>query len=139
MKVFIDASAFVALFEEDDEHYSLARVAWSRLISEDAEFWTSGFIVPETAAVLQRHSGTAAAKAFLQFALPMVNVDWVSPSAYASARSVFLAVDRRDLSLVDCVSFELMREMGIDTAFTFDPHFAEQGFRCLPDPVPATD
>jgi predicted nucleic acid-binding protein len=39
---------------------------------------------------------------------------------------------QRDLSLVDFVSFELMRREGIRTAFTFDRHFAEQGFECVP-------
>ena len=31
-----------------------------------------------------------------------------------------------------CVSFEMMRLLGLDTAFTFDAHFADQGFRCIP-------
>jgi predicted nucleic acid-binding protein len=37
----------------------------------------------------------------------------------------------RDLSLVDCVSFEIMRDLGIATTFSFDDHFAQQGFRRL--------
>jgi len=39
-----------------------------------------------------------------------------------------LTAARRQLSLVDCISFEVMRRRGIKTAFTFDDHFAEQGF-----------
>jgi predicted nucleic acid-binding protein len=30
------------------------------------------------------------------------------------------------------VSFEIMRTLGIKTAFTFDPHFKEQGFTAIP-------
>jgi uncharacterized protein len=37
----------------------------------------------------------------------------------------------RSLSLVDCVSFVVMRQMGLDTAFVFDRHFRNQGFHCL--------
>ena len=139
MRIFADTSAFVALFEEDDDRHGQARAVWRRLISDGDELWTSSFIVPETAAVLQRRTGMAAAKAFLQLALPMVNVDWVSPTVYASAQSVFLSVARRDLSLVDCVSFEVMRQMGIQAAFTFDVHFVEQGFRCLPEPAATSE
>lgn len=44
-----------------------------------------------------------------------------------------LTANRRQLSLVDCVSFTVMRERGIKTAFVFDDHFEEQGFECIPD------
>lgn len=40
--------------------------------------------------------------------------------------SAVLESDRRKLSLVDCISFEVMRS--IARVFCFDPHFAEQGF-----------
>ncbi len=39
-----------------------------------------------------------------------------------------LAANRRQLSLVDCVSFAAMRELGIEHYFAFDQHFDEQGF-----------
>jgi predicted nucleic acid-binding protein len=132
MSVFVDSSAFVALFEEDDEFYTAARATWNQLLSDDVELRTSSHVVPETAAVLQRRSGMQAARAFLLLALPLVQVDWVTPEVHAAAVPVFLALARRDVSLVDCVSFELMRQLGIETAFTFDPHFGEQGFQCVP-------
>ena len=44
-----------------------------------------------------------------------------------------LDAGRRKLSLVDCLSFAVMREMGIREVFVFDQHFAEQGFRCHPE------
>ena len=133
MSVFVDTSAFVALFEEDDEFHRAARATWNRLLDDDIELRTSSYVVPETVAVLQRRSGMEAARAFLQLALPLVYVDWVAAQIQAAAQPLFIALNRRDLSLVDCVSFELMRELGIRTAFTFDPHFGEQGFTCLPD------
>ena len=43
-----------------------------------------------------------------------------------------LAASRRGLSLVDCVSFEVMRESGLKSAFTFDGHFREYGFTAVP-------
>jgi predicted nucleic acid-binding protein len=33
---------------------------------------------------------------------------------------------------VDCVSFEVMRRLGIRRAFTLDEHFREQGFEVVP-------
>jgi predicted nucleic acid-binding protein len=46
--------------------------------------------------------------------------------------SALLAANRRSLSLVDCTSFEIMRQAGLDTAFTFDSHFRELGFKMIP-------
>jgi uncharacterized protein len=40
---------------------------------------------------------------------------------------------RRGLSLADCFSFALVHELHLDAAFAFDRHFAEQGFRALPE------
>jgi len=45
---------------------------------------------------------------------------------------IMLAAARKKLSLVDCVSFETMRLLGVTAAFTLDKHFKEQGFMCLP-------
>lgn len=34
--------------------------------------------------------------------------------------------------LVCCVSFDIMRQLGIKSLFAFDRHFKEQGFECIP-------
>ena len=39
-----------------------------------------------------------------------------------------LTAARRRLSLVDCVSFDVMRRLGLNRVFCFDQHFEEQGF-----------
>jgi predicted nucleic acid-binding protein len=46
--------------------------------------------------------------------------------------SAFLAADRRGPSLVDFSSFEIMRRLGIRSAFTFDRHFRQYGFETFP-------
>jgi predicted nucleic acid-binding protein len=43
-----------------------------------------------------------------------------------------LTADRRQLSLVDCSSFETMRRLGIKKVFSFDEHFREQDFEVIP-------
>jgi predicted nucleic acid-binding protein len=43
-----------------------------------------------------------------------------------------LSINRRQLSFVDCTAFQTMRRLGIETAFTFDSHFREEGFNTIP-------
>jgi predicted nucleic acid-binding protein len=56
----------------------------------------------------------------------------VSEADHELARATLIATGRRDVSLVDFSSFQVMRRMSLRRAFTFDPHFSEQGFEVLP-------
>ena len=44
-----------------------------------------------------------------------------------------LTANRRQLSLVDCINFEIIRQNHIERVFALDPHFVEQGFSVIPD------
>ncbi len=63
--------------------------------------------------------------------LPSLQVEWVLENDHSQAVALLRAQSRR-VSLVDGVSFVLMRRMGIATAFAFDPHYLEQGFAPIP-------
>jgi predicted nucleic acid-binding protein len=89
-------------------------------------------VILETMALIQRRLGMDAVRRFCVEMLPVFHLFWVDTEVHAAAVGTLLAVGSRDLSLVDCVSFEQMRRMGVDTAFAFDRHFAEQAFKCLP-------
>jgi predicted nucleic acid-binding protein len=56
----------------------------------------------------------------------------VDESIHRSAMHALLVALQPDLSLVDCVSFEAMRRLGLFTAFSFDQRFSDQGFQVLP-------
>ena len=46
--------------------------------------------------------------------------------------SALLTANRRQLSLADCAGFHVMRQMGLSTVFTLDPHFREQEITVTP-------
>ncbi|NJN81851.1 MAG: VapC toxin family PIN domain ribonuclease, partial [Caldilineaceae bacterium] len=62
---------------------------------------------------------------------PILDVQWVDESLHQAGVSALLTANRRQLSLVDCVSFEACRRLGIRNVFAFDQHFSEQGFHLL--------
>jgi predicted nucleic acid-binding protein len=63
---------------------------------------------------------------------PHLRIEWVDRPLHEIGMNALLAAGRRNLSLVDCVSFEVMRRLGISRVFTFDDHFREQGFDVIP-------
>jgi predicted nucleic acid-binding protein len=132
MTVFVDTSAFFALLDRDDANHGKAKKAWSDLIGSDRTLMTSNYVIVESSALIQHRLGVEALRGFYEDVLPLINIEWIGESTHRSGMSALLAASRRRLSLVDCVSFEVMREAGVRTAFAFDPHFEEQGFLGLP-------
>jgi predicted nucleic acid-binding protein len=69
---------------------------------------------------------------FEEHLLPLLNVLWVERSVHRAAVERLLRTDRRELSLVDCSSFELMYAGGIRQALALDDDFEKEGYRLLP-------
>ena len=132
MRIFIDSSAFYALLDRDDAHHPRAKRAWTELLKVVRTLVTSNYILVETFALLQNRLGIEATRAFHDDILPLINIEFVASGTHRSGVAALLSASRRDLSLVDCVSFEVMRTSGINTVFAFDKHFKEQGFAILP-------
>jgi len=128
MSVFVDTSAFYALLDSADASHDEAAETWERLVRAGEPLVTSNCVLVETTALVQRRLGLKAVRAFLDATVDLVDVIWVDEAARKSALSAVLAANRRDLSLVDCASFEVMRVEGLSRAFAFDDDFARQGF-----------
>lgn len=131
MPVFVDTSALYAALNSGDERHQEARQRLTDLLQRDDLLITTNYVVVETAALLARRLGLDAVRSFETDLLPALDVIWVDPAIHRRAVNALLAAGRRDLSLVDCVSFEVMRDHGLRDALAFDRHFTEHGFRCL--------
>lgn len=132
MNIFIDTSAFLAVLNANDRFHLPARNAWSDIITSGSVIFTSNYIILETTALLQHRFGIEALRLFESELLPVVEIAWVDEAIHKQGMSTLLAANRRDLSLVDCTSFEMLRHRDMDRAFTFDLHFSEQGFEVIP-------
>lgn len=132
MSVFVDTSAFLALLDASVDGHDEAAHAWRGFLEADERLVTSSYVLVEVHAIVQRRLGTAAVRSLASDLLPLVEVDWVDADAHAAGLSAYLAANQRSMSLVDCVSFELIRRRGIDVAFTLDPGFLRQGFTVVP-------
>jgi len=132
MSVFADTAALFAILDADDQNHERARQTWVSLITQGSELVCTSYILIETFALVQHRLGMEAVRILQEDVVPMLHVEWVTEDTHAAGAAALLTAARRQLSLVDCVSFEVMRRLGIKTAFTFDDHFAEQGFEQVP-------
>ena len=135
MTCFVDTSAILAILDVSDPRHSAAHDELTRMRDESATLLTTNYIVLEASAVIQRRLGMEAVRTLVADLLGVVTVHWIDEVVHTAAMGHYLSEGRRRLSLVDCTSFEVMRRLGIDHAFAFDPHFAEQGFACRPSEV----
>ena len=133
MSIIVDTSALVAVMAKDDPWHDAALDGWRALMTGNEVLFTTNYLVVELCAVLQRQGGMTAVRLAVREILPPLQVLWVDNATHAAAQDASLSANRRALSLVDCVSFAVMRREGIATAFTLDSHFTEHGFDVLPD------
>ena len=131
MNIFADTSGFFALLVKNDYMYFKARENFNYFAEKNVQLVTSSFVLVETAALLQRRIGMAPVHDFNTKILPLLEIIWVDDKWYARAMQRLLIQNNRNVSLVDCLSFEIMDSLEIECAFAFDKHFEENGFTML--------
>jgi predicted nucleic acid-binding protein len=132
MSIFIDTSGFIAVLDMDDANHTATAEIWQNILTSTETLVTTNYVLVETSALVQNRLGMAAVKVFQEDIAPVLQIEWIDNTVHHAAVGIMLAAERKKLSLVDCVSFETMRLLGVTTAFTLDRHFKEQGFICLP-------
>lgn len=132
MSTYVDTSAILAVMDAGDQFHEQARAQWASMLDAGESMVCSSCVLLETYALVQHRLGMAAVRVLHEDIYPVICVDWTDYDAHQQAISALLVASRKDLSLVDCVSFITMRRLGLRVAFAFDKHFAEQGFEVTP-------
>jgi predicted nucleic acid-binding protein len=132
MVIFVDSSALLALVDQADRYYEAAMSTWRNLLTQDEDLVVNNYVLVESMALAQRRIGLEAVHILQDSIVPFLDIEWVDEDMHQASVMRVLSSNRRQLSLVDCSSFETMRRLGLDTVFTFDAHFREQGFNIIP-------
>jgi predicted nucleic acid-binding protein len=132
VRVFLDTSALVAVADEDEERHETATEKWLEMLERSWPLVTHSYVAVELAAVLHRTIGKRAAAVQVSDLLGPVEIRWVTPSLHAEAFAGFRESRRAKVSLVDHVSFTVMRGEEVSTAFAFDDDFRRAGFETIP-------
>jgi predicted nucleic acid-binding protein len=116
-----------------DGFHTRAKKQWRDLLGNADQLITNNYVLIETIAILQRRHGLGLVQNLQTNLLPLVTVEWLDEAHHNEAIQNLFAASRRRLSLVDCAAFATMRRLEVQRVFTFDSHFAEQGFEVLPE------
>jgi predicted nucleic acid-binding protein len=129
--VFLDTVGLLALWVVSDQWHADAEAAFSRLLASRRPYLTTSFVLLECGnAAARRPYRTDVinlrrellAKGGL---IVPTNQDW---------NDAWAEYDRGrpgDAGIVDCISFVVMRRLGLTEAFTNDQHFTAVGFTNL--------
>lgn len=130
--IFVDSSACLAILSANDIHHERALLIWRSLLEEDQTLLTNNYVIVESMAIIQKRFGLNKVRDFQEKILAFLEIEWIDENQHNSVTQMVFELNQRRLSLVDCSAFETMNRLGIDTAFTFDEHFREQGFSIIP-------
>lgn len=131
--VFVDSSYFKALIDTKDEFYQDAAVTWKYLYTSDHKLLTTNFILDESLTLIRRRCGLEAIYEFrknLAIDWSVINIIRIMERDETNAWEWFLK-DWSDLSFTDCVSFAVMKRLGLTHVATFDQHFQRAGFKMI--------
>ncbi len=95
-------------------------------------FYTSNYIIIETIALVQNRLGIEASGSFVDYMMPLLKIYWVDQRIHEIALSNLVTASGSKISFVDYTSFKIMRELDIESAFSFDDHFRIEGFDLIP-------
>ena len=132
--LFLDANFVIALEVSDDQHYHEATIHWKNLIETPFSLVTTSYVFDEVVTYLNSRRQHDKAVSVGRNLLNAANIEvvQVDESLFYEAWSYFEQHADKTYSLTDCVSFVLMKRLGITEALTFDKHFVQAGFTQLP-------
>jgi predicted nucleic acid-binding protein len=124
--LLVDTSAFYALSNTKDPHHRAAVAIVRQLETRGARAFTTNYVVAETHALISIRKGHQAARKWLgrlSIAIEQATVD-----DQVRGVSTVLEYTDKSYSLIDAISFSVMKRLGVSRAFTFDRHFTQHGF-----------
>ena len=125
--IFLDTSAVYAMADKADPNHASALEKFNQALSAEEPICLHNYVLVESAALLQARLGLRVALQFLK-ETKAFQIEWVDSSLHEKALQELEKIGKRGVSLVDCMSFLVMREKGIKRVLAFDPDFADQGF-----------
>ena len=133
--VFLDSSFIKAIVDPDDDFSPLAIRLWDSLIANRTPLLTTNYILDECFTLVRIKCSLKKAMDMRQILADNTHrIKYIRVTVADDAGAwTWFKNDWSHLSFTDCVSFAVMKRLGLTDVATFDGHFAQAGFRALGD------
>lgn len=133
MKLFVDASAWIALADENDQHHAAAQPCLEGFPA-GVQLHTSNYVVAEAITRIRYQAGPDAAWRWAEALRqnPGVRIHYADRSLDDQALRAFRKYADQSLSFADCSTIVLMGHLGLDRILAFDDDFRKLGFEVVP-------
>ena len=128
---FIDTSFIIALYNSDDEYHNRSIEVLDTI--RDTRFVITHSILLEIGNSFAKVKLRKVGIEILRRLKADSRINTIEHTQHYHDKAVALFESRldKDWGLTDCVSFEVMRALGISSALTTDHHFVQAGFQAL--------
>jgi predicted nucleic acid-binding protein len=133
-RALIDTSALLAIANPRDQYHARAVDSGRRFLAAGGRWLGSTLVLAEFHAHVLRWRGARDARELVRQVLADPVYEWKDVPVSLIEAAIGGWLDRfhdQRFSLVDAVSFELMRRERVTTAFAFDEDFRTAGFSLL--------
>ena len=129
-RIFVDTGFVIALINQRDQYHQQASELANRF--EGYPLLVTDGVLLEIGNALVRNYKKEAIEIIEQFFdSDEVEVVRLTPQLFDQAFSLYKMYEDKEWGLVDCISFAVMRAVGVSQALTFDRHFVQAGFQVL--------
>lgn len=136
-KVFVDTAAWIALINVDDAFHEQAKRVRATRPQQKCQLVTTDFVLLEVADALVLPKIRSQTIRFINRLKNLVGLQIIplSQSLLDEGWQLYSQRLDKDWGLTDCISFVIMKQEEITSAFTSDRHFEQAGFTRLLNPL----
>lgn len=129
-KVFVDTAAWIALLNISDMLHNYAEQVMSKLLQQKTLLVTTEFVLLEVADALSSPTIRVKTINFINGLrqLRILQIVPISHELFINGWTLYSQRSDKGWGLTDCISFVVMNQQQITTAFTSDRHFEQAGF-----------
>jgi len=132
--VFLDTGYVIALELTSDQNHRVVLKHWRSVAKSLPLLVTTSYVFDEIVTFFNSrgHHAKAVEIGNRPLSSPSIRLVHVGEDLFHEGWNYFQKHKDKEYFLTDCISFLVMEEFGIDTAFAFDKHFVQSGFKKLP-------
>ena len=127
---FLDTGYILALELKQDQHHAAAQHHWQQVRTALPPLVTTTYVFDEVVTYLNsRGYHTKAVQVGTNLLRsPSVEIIHVDAALFLEGWTYFQRYHDKQFSLTDCISFVVMHQRRMSTAYAFDNHFTQAGF-----------